>query len=1295
MFGSVNNKNTFNSINSTKRKFNDKSTRLERVVPRSDVVLPQDCALGLMREDEVARNNVRNNIIKNVKTQLEINELENSRVDEWKREIEPVFPETTKRIETIVNSPIVQDEIKDNWEEWLDDPVLNEPLPIQSEPELKRLEKTPRIFNSQICKVHNRTYTKICPSCHPIDSFKVIKSKLGRLTKKLKANHVSTQEQCIQLRGKAEVNKLRNQVATLLKQQPKARFYWTVEGKPYSDPIEVARLITMYNFRAIFHVGLPGGMKPNKQPVKVVKRSDGKANNQVKALLNQKAQNHHQEPKLRTKEKEIPQTEWIYCTPVPVYKDDPNWKHRDCNLIEQQVQLFKRNTLLQKGKYSGWDIDGTEVFQKYRKGYRNFLPELQNGEIYLPPMTYYADGSCAYYNSDEVGPFTLLVKLGGVVHHYEFENAHIEEPVAYYGGFARHPILMKQPTNDREALAMIELPCGCDTCKEDPLIVHPHVLEKAFNLLAHKPTTPYVKRQFVEQLIKWYNNSVHKEYGDLEPHGLETIFTYTMLKVVKNQAFAIPETKEILKNQRKVTEVFLNPPNPDPEKSLLLTITGLFLPPPVQQYLRDISNNVSLTVREALSILIQKFKQGLQFIKSKLTDLLESLVGLCATFFVGEGFPFHAFPALEMKYSVLLEELIKTVPLGGIAVALKEMYMDHKLKTLTWTKFLKRMAFHNVQLLLPQSILLNLLTLPLRYFVHYKYNKYVLDTTVRVDFDNLYPLEDRGPRMNQVSDEEHTLPLETSAVTRHQVMYIPEPELIREKVQEGIYAVEMPSELYDRAREGLENQVNSKNKVHMHNQFLARTGYPMKNSANFINFALKRQYQAPTIKEVRPFIKTVFKQVGKALCDSLDYEQITFDQWAENSPKKQLYKKAEEQVNGDYDNVKYHWTLQTKINESGSQEIGRTYFSTDLSYTVTVAPMIYSLQQAMKKGPFSGKLNWQTFYPKLPKPTYVLYAATRCDEVEEFLTKGAQDPTAVYIALVGDDSSVLYAHQVASCDFSRYDSTQHPWFHKLFTRFLPGHLYQREFEVYQKQQTAPIYYEPPEDGNRRIVMPQTSGLKTGCMETSVSNTLLTALTIVSAIIDEPSIVGESLDAEKITSFMKLCGFIPKMNVTKIQDGFEFLKRGWVTNSAGKIVCVPLLSNFAKLGKCEKDPKTLVPFGKIKSLQQCSIDFDYMMLNSMFARDSFPYLTELFEFYDEHRTVSKEEKLSEEPYKLHSQHAGKVRDSVVFKWWMQRYSINKLEIDSIFSKLRNLDRPACHSSPTMVHILDVDYGRDQL
>jgi len=214
-------------------------------------------------------------------------------------------------------------------------------------------------------------------------------------------------------------------------------------------------------------------------------------------------------------------------------------------------------------------------------------------------------------------------------------------------------------------------------------------------------------------------------------------------------------------------------------------------------------------------------------------------------------------------------------------------------------------------------------------------------------------------------------------------------------------------------------------------------------------------------------------------------------------------------------------------------------------------------------------------------------------------------------------------------------------------------------------------------------------LKTGCVETSVSNTFITALSYAQGL---SCAYDKGLDPfDYIPKYLeKRCGFLPKASYQHLETGAEFLKTIFIYQ-AEEIVALPLLSCLAKLGKFLKEPRLIVPFSKIKNDHQIAVDSIFMQLKGKGNLENVPGFKR---WYNKIQSLSQpllpEIKGNNWNVKLsHYVHVDTIETA-----YNSRYGLDWNSVDYFFEQLaeNNLeDYPLTYSSTVVQRAIEIDYG----
>jgi len=1020
----------------------------------------------------------------------------------------------------------------------------------------------------------------------------------------------------------------------------------------------------------------------------------GKIQNSLRSYV-PKQQNN--QPKVSVSNSQESETEYehalYYYASRPLYTKDPAYRETShCTKFGDSLAFARYNRQLDEERVNSWHFEDMTIPNSV-KGQINLCTHPVAGvTIWIPtPSCAPEDGSFAYIRTEEDGETSVSFAYTPTTTNMcvvSLDGFDIEQ---IYKGRSEGPFVecyvTKMTDDDMSAW---------DFCK-DVLIYgytyHPDMIKKATAMISCKPLNSYNQSTFTKAFREWFDRSVFREfYSPSDPSTLNDYImklgVYTYVQVQSDLNKLLKDNSELLSTQKDTVNRLQHPENLDPEKSLFLAFIRSLFPEYIYQYVKDKYHAATQKIEEIKAYISESFN-------SILTNLFQSTVSM------------KAFPELADKMSLVLEELIKTMPFGGVVIWLIELRNDISSLDFDFKKMLQRFVFHCIWDLVPISsvgLIIKLLTLPIRIAVHIAWNKYTKSQTLIAPLSNLMTIEQVDERMFQDKVEPNT------------TQSVPEGKMPRFQSKiETVQNVDFPEELSTMTAYATTHDLSSPCWYVGNSQ--VGGAYPAKTTPNFVRAAQERCYKPLPIKKLSESFTKKYTQACRHLSTKMKFEHITFDTWASGKDKERIFRATEEKLRKQETQLKYKWELMLKINELTFKEKPRVIHAMDTTVTVTIGPMMESIAQSLKDidyGLFNGIRDLKNVFG-LKYLLYVLYASVHSNIIEDFFTRSLTEPESYYLAVVGDDSALIKAHNVLSMDMSRFDSTQNPFYAYMFREFfMPkdeehGPIYEEEMKVYDMQQTAPTFYKMTDvDKGRsaqKFSLPRVNGLRTGCPETSISNTLLMVLSIVLAILDfENSDDSGPVDKlfGKVETFMKdECGFLPKAHTDLLHEGFEFLKRGWVVHE-DQVRMIPLLSNFCKVGKSEVDPRTVSPILKNMSYPQASFVFDYGVLNSMYARGADAVSTELIDWY-RHRlpiTVPRTFQVldPDHSYKLVPQldpQKTMVTHHIVFTYWAKRYDLSFEEMEEALRFVKaGVDlRPRLYNSTALSIALDVDYGRE--
>lgn len=477
----------------------------------------------------------------------------------------------------------------------------------------------------------------------------------------------------------------------------------------------------------------------------------------------------------------------------------------------------------------------------------------------------------------------------------------------------------------------------------------------------------------------------------------------------------------------------------------------------------------------------------------------------------------HAFRGFHPVLSAALEEILKTVPFGSLIVTFMEM------KAHEWSLlgFVKAMLVHAPMELL--TLKLKLFSLPIRIALHCAWNFY-------------------WSRMSQNIELHHEILRETipmnGVVKGGNILRVPEQDQIT-----PIDPIFDTFEPFDRQKAPINNIVSS-----MTPMFAAQ--YTRHNMLNSIMFRNKQPYE---IKKVPYYLMELARSCLLKVVQPVP-KLYTSKEWIllenHSGGKVKLYTAALEKYEQDGE-IYYTQIVDLKYDEVLPKQKFRTIIAFDNSYVVNAAPIVYSVSKMMQQEWDGRKVHDLGSFKII-----LLYASgVTTKEIAKLVTEWLPHRHQIYfLAVLGDDSLLLHKDTYAASDFSRYDSTQvselRELFHDVLRKSGLGH-YSTLFKTADSKAVTlqgknPIKFHP-------------NGLRTGCPQTSVSNSLLTAAMYMSCIQKKIQFNTSYEDT------MKRFGMITKWNFGTLSQMPEFLKTGFLIRGH-QCYPVPLLGKLFKFGK---------------------------------------------------------------------------------------------------------------------------------
>lgn len=995
-------------------------------------------------------------------------------------------------------------------------------------------------------------------------------------------------------------------------------WYWVIDGKPYHDHKAVQAMIKM-GYTAYVRYGLPGGMYNRRQ------NKNYHAKNKKKDI-NEAIGENRGIPLLVLGNNN--NRENVYFTNTPLFFKDPSHKESKVNVLEQNI-AFLEHTNKNQYPINCWNKIYNTVNPRYIHDKINVCTHLNVEEFvcYMPEYSVFnSDGSVIMRTLND--RILMRFKIGGSnVKLIVPSDVEIDERNAQFG------LVSWIKLNNAIVQPLEEFPF---TIISD-LKIPNQIIDYGLDLLAGRTISLYVMNSFKADYNNWLKRMSFNDLYNLPDDLSEQVYAIYADKTSSSKRNVMPGVRRDLTSQLQTTREFQDPMDPTPNKSLLKSLMDMVFPEPVSRFLKTKLEQLSrLNLKKELKQLIDNFLSSL------------NLDSFCLML---------SFSGLQPWMSVILEELIKTIPLGSIPIFIYEIYRDCKSGTFSYWKLTTRFTFHCFWEFLPDSFLFSfrLLSLPFRLLFHFLWNAVVKYVKIR-----------RPQRLNEIATLEY-IQSQQYIGSRKKIITTPIDHTEYEnKIQPfsgWIQRKESQNQPYmniDFVPKPILDSIAFYNPpmTYYYSGLLHLTdlSFPVKCEKNFLQAITKRNYQPYPIPKIKDF---VLEDINKLLISwtyGMQQEYYTPIDHANRSPKKNIYLKALQIMQDDDKNLKYGWEMFLKTNEAVRGEY-RVIFSADPTYMALVGNMFFAAEQWVKKELLNGERSLSKLVP-----IRILYSAVHVDQVASFFTNYLYSRTYA-AACLGDDNSTVQGSNFLAIDQRRFDSTQHESLRFLIDKIYDKKMYSREYRIFLRQRISSQKYKVKATGDY-VQMPEPNGLKTGTRETSISNTMLTALAVTKGIENNPNDWENSI----MTLMEDDLGWLPKSNVGSIYNGMEFLKKIFVPHESTYRV-VPLLSNFKALIKAEKDPRTIVPGSKNKPQNLIIINQMYMTLNSMFQRNTLCYVDELFSFYDKYRYVGKEQKMDWRAAKLEENSKTIVPKELATHVWGHRYGINEKQIENFFSVLK--------------------------
>lgn len=1335
MFGSINKNNTQNQ-SELGAQISDKTTRFLKTVSRDEMVLPSDRAMELVRKDEVARNMLKQRMFKNINKKLEQEEIENNRVDEWKEAKIPIFSENTNVVQ-----PCKEVENTSDLESWLDHPLLNESDDLEQHRRevIKTLRKN-KLIRPRCDKCH-REYTKRCYYC-------MGKAKTGRQALKHKCNRQIPLYKETKLIYSQILQKKRQLIQSALLQG--SDIYWTIEGKVYRDP-EIVAKFEFNGFRTHVHETLRGGMmeggkddvdekvngslvvkngnipdnieddvqvvvfqdervpdliiceNPNYKPqlppkdkidpnfmesVKRMRASRKVRTEQMKVYLqpnqtninglNVEGSRNREKPvnfqegmskRFRVKTKMYAQHQakrekqqqpihkergpngTMYAASAPLYEGDPAFRlNKKSTPFEDQMQYTRHCQTLQQIQVVCLDpIVGTMMLPMPAPSLFNICTEWSDSivRMWIPTIREEYDHTYDY----------AIRRL---------ENQLIAIAIPYLGHYliAVYPNQMKATGENLSIFSQYEfdsresifdVPETPVTILRDQLktivSVPQYLIQYAERWLGGKNMTNYTISSYMTDFRKWWPKTANRMFdAPTSSQILAALFHSSRQKQVSLFEH-LGVNFDVLNLQHDNTKLLVELPKHRTFWSFVKSICTWILPGNMIEMSRELADNA-------------RFMGFNESIWQPLKKIFDDKVFIL----FGNRPEMKAFKWMNDKAAIVLEELLKLIPGVGLILTIKEILDEWKEGTITVSNALARILFHNWHELLP--FWAKLVLLPARLLLHHMWNK----------------------PQNMLTANYHYTKRETSVseflIVNHDPTYPRFPQ------SEKVDMPKLPKQLKETLTTMMENVVeDNRNPVHVACTIASVQGAGVKNGQNLGSAYLKRNIQDKPLPSISDQTWGELNQTSQEWKPKFDIQYVSPQSWIDSpnhGSKKAMYQKAYDKFLIDSE-IDYQSTLQLKTDEITMKPMMRTICAFQNSYVVNAAPVVASISNSMKQT-FDGYTNLS---PSQDYTLHILYATGMQTEQMCKIIKANLDLTGGpvphwFLAVLGDDSALTKGGKVLCCDFSRYDSTQHTSQHEIFRAMFTTPFNREQINMLRTAANGVTKLTDPDTGVRHKV--PINGLKTGCVETSVSNTTLTALSIATAL---KIALKNKLDPWTfIPKYLKdNCGFLPKANMQHVDTGFEFLKTIFILQNQN-IVALPLLSCLAKIGKFLTPPKLIVPMSKIKTPQQICLDATYMQLKGKGNMENIPGFSTWY------KALARKTSPFLIPYREKQYGAPILNDKVpvltvtIEKAYQHRYDLSWPTVQSFFEQMGEVSvdsYPFTYSSSVIQKALEVDYG----
>lgn len=1061
--------------------------------------------------------------------------------------------------------------------------------------------------------------------------------------------------------------------------------YWTIHSKPMNDYWAIACEIHLNGNHPTFNHRMRGGMRPN-----VVDRNgeqvmvnglhvqnlrdrnlysrDIERFNRAKVrrdLMNFANRAVHEMVAIPHHNRDTVQE---YATSTPIYVGDPLWKEKkDSTKFEDQMQFARKSCVHKQIPVSCANpLNDSVSMPDSLPDHVNIMTRAKNTTslFYFPtpcPYNTKYDYACRLIEGNLVIAFPYCGTYQTVT--YPNNLTLRDESFTIFNTYGRSFGIGNEHLLYHEEV--VEVPS-----KEGVETIPKLCADFATGWFGAKNISNYGFTSFISDTQKFHNTTANSAFPAFPLHMWTKAYYYAArlknTEIKEQNLINIDVLRDQAENIKNLSQL----PKQTGLYAILKEIARVIVPDAFQEFTRSFLYELEAKgVANKFSEFATTLKDGVAYLFSSFTSFITS--------FIPQN-RMSMFPSLNPLTSAVLEEIIKLAPLGGLVITIKECLDLREQGGFTWYIALTKALFHNWHELLP--VWVKVLSLPIRILIHYGWNWMVAKAKKITK-----PIEDLidNEKMPVPHSDWHVTSHESKQKRYAQSDYVsPSPKLLKE-VPEVLEMIEEVVEgnngpIYITASPDVGNVAGHKN------------------GNNLLMAYCKRNIQTKLLKKLSPSTVLGYTHAVEWWKPKLDQKELTVQEWIDqpnHAAKKQLYQRAYNKYLED-GLINYKAKLNLKYDEVTFKKLMRTICAFDNSYVVNVAPAIASYSKALKQF-WNGYNNCAR--PEDKFTLHILYATGMSTQDmakvmhDNYLYSLSSPKPHYFLAVLGDDTALAIKKVVCCCDFSRYDSTQNKHQHEAFRNMMSTPWNLDSIRHLRSAAKAPVKMTSPTTGKTYTV--PTEGLKTGCPETSVSNTTVTALAVYTSLRKIYQTREEHSD-EVFLELEKLLGtdhgFIPKASIQSYETGMEFLKNLFVLQDSN-IVVVPLLSSIVKVGKFLTEPRLIVPFSRFKSKAQIRVDATWMQFLGKGNYENTPCFRRWFNKLKSLATTGSRYRTN---YHGITYSSLNVHIDTLDKVYQHRYQLDYNTVDQMFLQLslKNLeDYPFTYSASALTKAVEVDYG----